>query len=96
MGVKDRKLFSGEQLVGTMFVGLTDYDWYYNLKSENFDEVNFWRPSSKAFRALRPNELFLFKLKKPYYSIVGGGFFVKYSWLPVLEAWDAFRKKKRR
>lgn len=76
-----------------MFVGLTDYDWYYNLKSENFDEVNFWRPGSTAFKALKPNDLFLFKLKKPYYAIVGGGFFVKYSLLPIMLAWEAFGRK---
>lgn len=76
-----------------MFVGLTDYDWYCNLKSENFDEVNFWRPGSTAFKALNPNDLFLFKLKKPYYAIVGGGFFVKYSLLPIELAWEAFERK---
>jgi putative restriction endonuclease len=79
--------------MGNMFVGLTDYDWYCNLKSENFDEVNFWRPGSTAFKALNPNDLFLFKLKKPYYAIVGGGFFVKYSLLPISLAWEAFGRK---
>jgi putative restriction endonuclease len=79
--------------MGNMFVGLTDYDWYCNLKSENFDEVNFWRPGSTAFKALNPNDLFLFKLKKPYYAIVGGGFFVKYSLLPIELAWEAFERK---
>lgn len=79
--------------MGNMFVGLTDYDWYCNLKSENFDEVNFWRPGSTAFKALNPYELFLFKLKKPYYAIVGGGFFVKYSSLPISLAWEAFGRK---
>jgi len=79
--------------MGNMFVGLTDYDWYCNLKSENFDEVNFWRPGSTAFKALNPNDLFLFKLKKPYYAIVGGGFFVKYSLLPISLAWEVFGRK---
>lgn len=76
-----------------MFVGLTDYDWYCKLKTAHFDEVNFWRPGSVAFRALEPNELFLFKLKKPYNAIVGGGFFAKYSRLPIQMAWDIFEKK---
>jgi len=79
--------------MGNMFVGLTDYDWYCNLKFENFDEVNFWRPGSTAFKALNPNDLFLFKLKKPYYAIVGGGFFVKYSLLPISLAWEVFGRK---
>lgn len=76
-----------------MFIGLTDFDWYTLLKDKNYDEVNFWRPGSKAFRALQPNDLFLFKLKKPYYSIVGGGFFVKYSSVPIPIAWEAFGEK---
>lgn len=90
-----RKLdyFLGEQFMGTMFVGLTDYDWYCTLKSERYEEVNFWRPGSTAFKALKPNDLFIFKLKKPYYAIVGGGFFVKYSLLPISLAWEAFGKK---
>jgi len=76
-----------------MFVGLTDYDWYCTLKSQNFDEVNFWRPGSMPFKALKQNDLFIFKLKRPYYAIVGGGFFVKYSLLPISLAWEAFGRK---
>ena len=79
--------------MGNIYVGLTDYDWYCTLKSENFDEVNFWRPGGTPFRALKPNDLFLFKLKRPYYAIVGGGFFVKYSLLPITLAWAAFGGK---
>ena len=79
--------------MGNMFIGLTDFDWYTTLKNKNFDEVNFWRPGSMAFRALEPNDLFLFKLKKPYYSIVGGGFFVRYSSVPIPMAWEAFGQK---
>lgn len=79
--------------MGNMFIGLTDYDWYLNLKSKNYDEVNFWRPGKIPFRALNPNDLFLFKLKKPYYAIVGGGFFVQYSWLPISIVWEAFERK---
>ncbi len=76
-----------------MFIGLTDYNWYSILKSKNIDEVNFWRPGSTAFHALMPNDLFLFKLKKPYYAIVGGGFFVSYSSVPIDLAWKAFGEK---
>jgi putative restriction endonuclease len=42
---------------------------------------------------LEPNELFLFKLKKPHHAIVGGGFFVKYSYLPISLTWEAFGRK---
>lgn len=79
--------------MANMFVGLTDYDWYCILRGERFDEVNFWRPGGVAFRALKPNELYLFKLKKPYYAIVGGGFFVKYSLFPIALAWEVFGRK---
>ena len=51
-----------------LFIGPTDYDWYCELRDQNFDEVNFWRPGMSPFRALQPNDLFLFKLKKPYYA----------------------------
>ena len=72
------------------FIGLTDYDWYSELRQKNYDEVNFWRPGSTRFQAVQPNDLFLFKLKKPYYAIVGGGFFVRYSYVPIDLAWQAF------
>ncbi len=76
-----------------IFIGLTDYNWFITLRSKNIDEVNFWRPGSTAFHALMPNDLFMFKLKKPYYAIVGGGFFVSYSSVPIDLAWKAFGEK---
>ena len=75
------------------FIGLTDYGWYSELRQLNYDEVNFWRPGSTRFQALQPNDLFLFQLKKPYYAIVGGGFFVRYSSVPIDLAWQAFGMK---
>lgn len=51
-----------------LFIGLTDYDWYDFLRTKGYDEVNFWRPGGTAFKALRPGELFLFKLKSPHYA----------------------------
>lgn len=77
-----------------IFVGVTDSNWYYFLKELNCDEVNFWRPSGKTnFKAINPNEMFLFKLRSPHNYIVGGGFFVRYSILPLFLAWDAFGVK---
>ncbi|MFH1736676.1 MAG: HNH endonuclease, partial [Actinomycetota bacterium] len=56
--------------------------------------VNFWRPKSTSqFRALEPGGLFLFKLHSPNDFIVGGGFFLKHSVLPLSLAWDAFELK---
>lgn len=76
-----------------MYVGLTDFDWYTFQMNQNYDEVNFWKPGTISFKALQLNDLFLFKLKKPYYAIVGGGFFVGYSHLPCDVVWEIFDRK---
>lgn len=77
-----------------MYVGVTDRDWFTFLGKRQPDEVNFWTPSaSTAFRALNPGEPFLFKLHAPRNFIVGGGFFTKYSVLPLSMAWLAFGEK---
>lgn len=76
-----------------LFVGVTDGDWFRHLAAQpNLDEVNFWRPSGKDFKAIQPGELFLFKLHHPANVIVGGGFFAHSLILPVALAWDAFRQ----
>ena len=76
-----------------MYVGLTDFDWYMFQKNKRYDEVNFWKPGTTSFKALQPNDLFLFKLKKPFYAIVGGGYFVSYSQLPCDIVWEIFNTK---
>ena len=77
-----------------IYVGVTDIDWFNFLAREQPDEVNFWRPGGKqAFRALEPNELFLFKLHSPFNYIVGGGLFVRNVFLPLSLAWEAFETK---
>jgi putative restriction endonuclease len=75
------------------YVGVTDKNWYEQLKSQVTDEVNFWNPGGSPFRALQENELFLFKLHYPDNHIVGGGFFVRFSLLPPFLAWQAFGEK---
>ncbi len=74
------------------FVAITDRDWYRFLASQQaLDEVNFWRPSAEAtFRALGVGEPLLFKLHYPDNFVVGGGFFVHYTRLPVSIAWETF------
>lgn len=74
------------------FVGITDWDWFELLRRQSgLDEVNFWQPSgSRQFRALKPGELFLFKLHSPRNYIVGGGLFAHSSLLPISLAWEAF------
>ena len=42
-----------------IYVGVTDKNWYEQLKSLVTDEVNFWNPGGSPFRALQENELFL-------------------------------------
>ncbi|MHC1786424.1 MAG: HNH endonuclease [Christensenellales bacterium] len=74
-----------------IYVGVTDYDWFRSLRDANCEEVNFWKPSGKAnFKVLNKGDLFLFKLHSPNNYIVGGGYFVTFSILPLSLAWEAF------
>lgn len=76
------------------WVGVTDNRWFEFLSRENPDEVNFWQPSGKPpFTHLAPGAPFLFKLKRPFNHIAGGGFFVKFSSLPMSMVWDVFERK---
>jgi len=75
------------------YVGVTDRKWFDLLRSQpSIDEVNFWQPSGgRNFQAIRPGELFLFKLHRPDDFIVGGGIFAHFSLLPISLAWEAFQ-----
>ena len=75
-----------------IYVGITDYDWFRFLSElPGIDEVNFWQPGGRTnFQALRPGELFLFKLHAPRNFIVGGGVFARADILPTSLAWEAF------
>jgi putative restriction endonuclease len=65
------------------WVGVTDNKWYQFLSKICPDEVNFWQPSGTPPFTGAPIGLpFLFKLKRPYNHIAGGGFFVKYHCCP--------------
>lgn len=75
------------------FIANTDYEWFTFLRAmePSVDEVNFWRPGADTgFKALRPGEPFLFKLKVPYNAIGGFGYFAHYSKLPVSMAWEVY------
>ena len=48
-----------------IYVGITDKNWFEQLRIQKSDEVNFWSPGSQPFRAVREHELFLFKLHAP-------------------------------
>jgi putative restriction endonuclease len=75
-----------------LYVGITDYEWFRYLSAlPSVEEVNFWQPGGRTnFRALKPGELFLFKLHAPRNFIVGGGVFARADILPVSLAWEAF------
>jgi putative restriction endonuclease len=74
-----------------LVVAVTDGDWFELLRQQpNLGEVNFWAPSAANFRALRPGEVFLFKLHAPRNVIVGGGIFAYANALPCSLAWEAF------
>ena len=75
----------------SLVVAVTDSEWFDVLRQEpDLPEVNFWAPSPKNFKALRPGELFLFKLKAPRNVIAGGGVYTHASTLPCSLAWEAF------
>ena len=76
-----------------IYVGVTDSTWFHYLAAKKPDEVNFWKPCGGTFRALPEAGLFLFKLKRPHNAIAGGGFFLRFTRLPVTLAWNAFGDK---
>lgn len=77
------------------YVAVTDGDWFSFLAARpHLDEVNFWRPGSRAFSALTPGEPLIFKLHYPINKIVGWGFFLHApDPLPLSFVWDAFGEK---
>ncbi len=76
------------------YIGVTDMDWFRNLKTVGATEVNFWKPGTLGFYALDPGDLFLFKAKAKFGGkIIGGGFFDRYQRLSMESAWDVFGEK---
>lgn len=76
------------------WAGVTDNQWFTYLSEMQPDEVNFWQPSATPPFTTAPVGLpFLFKLKRPFNHIAGGGFFVTYSRLPLNLAWEVFGQK---
>lgn len=73
-------------------IAVTDFGWYEHLVAQpKLDEVNFWRPSGRAFKALPVGGLFFFKLKARYgHAIVGFGRFARFAQLPWWLAWSSF------
>ena len=74
-----------------LVIAVTDGDWFRHLRQRtDLREVNFWSPAATNFQALRPGELFLFKLRAPHNAIVGGGIFAHANKLPCSLAWKVF------
>jgi putative restriction endonuclease len=75
----------------SIYVGITDRDWFDALRDiVGLEEVNFWAPGGRPFKAISPGELFLFKLHAPANFIVGGGVFAHDTALPCSLAWEVF------
>lgn len=74
----------------TCYLDVTDPSWFRFHQSRQAIEVNFWRPSKTPFRALKPGQNILFKLKSPYNHVAGGGTFVRYEQTRLSEAWRLY------
>lgn len=75
--------------VGTITVGVTDFNWYSFLRSREPLAVNFWQPSDKQIRKLKRGELFLFRLKKEHGGkIAGGAEFMSSDSRTINQAWN--------
>jgi len=76
-----------------LYVGVTDYGWFEFLSGRaGLDEVNFWRPGGSALRASQ-GAPFLFKLKAPYNSVAGVGFFEYSDRMSIADAWEFYGEK---
>jgi putative restriction endonuclease len=76
-----------------LYIGVTDFGWFDFLAGRsNLDEVNFWRPGGGALRASQ-GAPFLFKLKAPYNSIAGVGFFEYSDRMTIADAWEFYGEK---
>jgi putative restriction endonuclease len=74
-----------------LYVANTDNEWFDFLAAQaGVAEVNFWRPSGKAFRAIQTGELLAFRLKSPRGKIGGFGVLSSSSILPLQTAWETF------
>jgi putative restriction endonuclease len=75
------------------WVGVTDRSWFEFHSANRSAEVNFWAPGGEVnFKAIPEGGLFLFKLKSPINKIVGGGWFMRSTTLPLELAWKAYGK----
>lgn len=84
----------------TFYVGITDLEWLSLLRKDYASGkiekcINFWTSGTRKFIALCPGDIFLFKLHNKKTDdengkIVGGGYFLCYEQLNILEAWEKY------
>ncbi len=78
----------------SLYIYPTDHSWYYTLRDiAGLDEVNFWLPGGRLFKALKRGDILLFRLKSPINKVAGGGLFAHASVLPLALAWSTFGVK---
>jgi len=74
-----------------LYVGNTDNEWFDFLRVRpELVEANFWRPSARPFGAVKPGELFVFRLKSPRNCVGGFGVLSSSTVLPLQVAWETF------
>ncbi|MBM3649181.1 MAG: HNH endonuclease [Alphaproteobacteria bacterium] len=78
-----------------LYVANTDPEWFSFLSERQpLDEVNHWQPGGRRqFGALKPGELFVFRLRSPVNRIAGYGIFARAALLPIQFAWSSFGAK---
>ena len=73
------------------YIANTDNAWFDFLKARQpLEEVNFWKPSPQAFKAVPLGSVFAFRLKSPRDVIGGYGILVSSTAVPIQLAWEAF------
>lgn len=74
------------------FIAPTDFDWYQYLSARPAEnEVNFWKPSARPFKALKRGEPLFFKLKARHgHRVVGFGLFLTYAPMSIQQSWSLF------
>ena len=70
-------------------VAVTNNRWYSYLRDRSLDEVNFWSPGTATVN-LQAGTPWLFKLHSPEDHVVGGGYFVHRTTLPMRMVWETF------
>ena len=67
------------------FIANTDFGWFSHFlhRAEPPDEVDFWQPWPRGFKAIPPGAPFFFRLGGPHKAIAGFGFFAGYERVPA-------------